>query len=57
MKEGIRNMTIDSISQSEDKTWAYILDEFYMWLGSRRQKESYATFEEAVEAWRKSCQS
>lgn len=51
MKEGIRNMTIDQIAESEGKTWAYILDEVYLWLGSRRQKEGFATFQDALNAW------
>lgn len=47
------NTSIDRIALERGVSWEFILHEVKCWLDSRRQQESFKSFDEAVEAWSK----
>lgn len=46
---------IDEIAEEDGVRWEYSLHAFMLWLERRRQKETFESFDEAIEAWR--CES
>ena len=44
-------MTIDQLAEEEGVSWSVTLYEFGLWNDARRQKEGFATFQDALNAW------